>query len=172
VVTWGDPRSLERPAVGALDVGASRARRLPRWAWLNAAAFVAGLLPVVLACTLHNHGTTADPECVRHCYTLVHFGGVAILAYIGAPALIALVLPVFLYLKSTRRSHVANRTAWTLAVVTCLLGFVGLLTAGLSVLPVVVLTVCAVAAAPLSPGPPPLSGPDPRRDPDRTVSHR
>lgn len=138
---------------------------MPRWAWLNAAAFVSGLLPVVLACTLHNHGTTADPECVRHCYTLVHFGGPVILAYIGAPALICLVLPVPLHLKSTRRSHVANRIGWSLAILTCLLGFVGLLTAGLSVLPVVGLTVCAVATAPLAPEPSAFASRHPQREP-------
>lgn len=145
-------RSPDRAADADLSDG--RFRQLPRWAWLNAAAFASGLLPVILAFTAHTHGTDADPECVRRCYTLIHFAGPAILGYVGAPALICLVLPVFLHLKSTRRSHFANRAAWSLAILSCFLGFTGLLTEGLAMLPVAVLSVCAVVTAPLAPEPP------------------
>jgi hypothetical protein len=145
-----------------------RPRRLPRWAWFNAAAFVSGLLPVVLALTLHNRGSAADPDCVRRCYTFVHTAGPGILGYLGAPALISLVLPVFLHLKSTRRSHFGDRAALALATLSCFLGFVGLLTGGLAMLPVVVLIVCAVVTAPLAPEPPSfVSAGRPHREPAR-----
>ena len=134
--------------------GRERARGLhqqPRWVWFNCAAFVLGMLPVVLALTVHDRGTVADPDGVFHRYTLVHVAGPGVLAFVGAPALISLVLPVFLYLKSTRRSHFADRAAWWLAGLSCLIGVIGLITAGLAMLPVTVLTVCAVATAPLGP---------------------
>jgi hypothetical protein len=147
---------MDRQRDHALDPDARsrRSRRVPRWAWFNAAAFVTGLLPVILALTLHNRGSAFDPDCIRSCYTFVHTAGPGILGYLGAPAVIALMLPILLHLKSTRRSHFADRAALVLAGLSCVLGFVGLLTAGLSVLPVTVLTVCAVATAPLAPGPP------------------
>jgi hypothetical protein len=150
---------MNRATGRAADANPSggRSHRLPRWAWFNAAAFALGLLPVVLALTVHNHGSTADPDCVRRCYTLVHTAGPGVLGYLGAPALISLVLPVLLHLKSTRRSHFADHAAWSLAILSCLLGFVALLTGGLAVLPAVVLTVCAVVAAPLAPEPPPFT---------------
>jgi Na+/proline symporter len=123
----------------------------PRWVWFNGAAFALGVLPVVLALTVHDRGTVADPDGVLHRYTLVHVAGPGVLGFVGAPAVITLVLPVLLYLKSTRRSHFADRAAWWLAGLSCLIGVVGLITAGLAMLPVTVLTVCAVATAPLAP---------------------
>jgi hypothetical protein len=125
--------------------------RLPRWAWLNGAAFAWGVLPVVLALTVHDRGTAADPDGVFHHYTLVHDAGPGILGFVGAPAVISLVLLPLLHLKSTRRSHLADRAAWSLAGVSCLISFAGLITIGVAMLPVAVLTVCAVATAPLGP---------------------
>jgi hypothetical protein len=122
----------------------------PRWVWFNAAAFALGVLPVVLACTLHNRGSQADPDRVLHSYTLVHVAGPWVLGYVGAPALISLVPPGLLYLKGTRGSRFANRAAWSLGVLSCLIGFVGLLTEW-TMLPAAVLTVCAAATAPLGP---------------------
>lgn len=150
---------MNRSTDRAADANSSGrpSRRLPRWAWFNAAAFAFGLLPIVLALTLHNRGSTADPDCVRRCYTLVHTAGPGVLVFLGAPALIRLVMPVLLHLKSTRRSHFADRASWSLAILSCFLGFIALLTGGLAMLPTVVLTVCAVATAPLAPEPPPFT---------------
>jgi hypothetical protein len=130
---------------------ARRLQRLPRWAWFNVAAFAAGMLPVVLATTVQDRGDSADPDCVFHCYTLVHVAGPWVLGYLGAPAVISLLLLLLLHRKSTRRSHFADRAAWSLATVTCLISLVGLITGGLALLPVAVLIVCAVATAPLAP---------------------
>ena len=110
-----------------------------------------GILPVVLALTVHDRGSTADPDSVFHHYTLVHVAGPAVLGFVGAPAFISLLLLPLLHLKSTRRSHVADRAAWSLAGLSCLLSFAGLITSGVAMLPVALLTVCAVATAPLGP---------------------
>lgn len=140
------------PADGGSGRERSRGlRRLPSWVWFNGAAFASGMLPVVLAYTVHDRGSVADPDCVFHCYTLVHTAGPGILGFVGAPALISLVLPVLLHLKSTRRSHFADRVAWSLATLSCLIGLVGMVTAGLAMLPAPVLIVCAVITAPLGP---------------------
>ncbi|MGI8506308.1 MAG: hypothetical protein ACR2MK_05800 [Solirubrobacteraceae bacterium] len=119
--------------------------------WFNGAAFALGVLPVVLAYTVHDRGSVADPDCVRHCYTLVHVAGPGVLGFVGAPAVISLVLPVLLHLKGTRRSHFADRVAWSLATLGCLIGLVGMITAGIAMLPAPVLIVCAVVTAPLGP---------------------
>lgn len=136
-----------------LPRNASHARaldRFPRWVWFNGAACALGILPVLLAFTVHNRGSEADPACVRHCYTLVHTAGPWVLGFVGAPAAISLVLPVLLLLKSTRRSHFADLAAWSLATLSCLISLVGLTTnVNLAMLPVAVLTVCAVVTAPL-----------------------
>lgn len=126
-----------------------RLTRAQRWVWFIGAAFVCGILPVVLALTVHNHGTAADPDCVRHCYTFVHAVGPGVLGFIGAPAVISLVVAALLYRKVNRHSHSADRVAWSLAVLSCVMCFLGLLTSlGISMVPVAVLTVCAVATAP------------------------
>jgi hypothetical protein len=122
-------------------------RQVPRWAWLNGAAFALGMLPVVLALTVHDRGSMADPACVRQCYTLAH-GELWILGFVGGPAVICLVLFVLLHLKSAYRSRLADRAAWSLTALSCLVAFLGLLISGLAMVPVAVLTVCAVAAAP------------------------
>jgi hypothetical protein len=128
--------------------------RIPRWGWFNGAAFVSGLLPVVLALTVHNRGSVADPACIRHCYTLVHTAGPEVLGFVGAPTAICLMLPGLLLRKSTRRSHFADRAAWTLTILSCLISFVGLTTTlTVTMLPVAVLTICAVVTAPLAPEP-------------------
>jgi hypothetical protein len=140
-----------------LDVVRLQRTRFPgqvaQWMWFNGAAFALGTLPVVLALTVHDRGTAADPDMIRHHYTVVQVAGLGILAFAAAPALITLILPVLLHLKSTRRSHFADRAAWSFAVLSCLISLVGLLSLGLSMLPVAVLTVCAVAVTPLSPEP-------------------
>jgi hypothetical protein len=61
-----------------------------------------------------------------------------------------LLLPALLHLKGTRGSAFADRAAWSLAVLSCLIGLVGLITEW-TMLPAAVLTVCAVAAAPMGP---------------------
>jgi hypothetical protein len=128
--------------------------RFPRWAWFNGAAFALGVLPVVLALTVHNRGSAADPACVRHCYTLVHTAGPGILGFVAAPAVISLMLPVLLLLKSTRRNHFADRASSALAALSCLISLFGLTTnVFVAMLPAAVLTVCAVVAAPLAPEP-------------------
>ncbi len=128
--------------------------RLPRWVWFSGAAFALGVLPVVLALTIHNRGSEADPACLRHCYTLVHTAGPGVLGFVAAPALISLMLPVLLLRKSTRRSHVADRVSWALATLSCLISLFGLTTnIYVAMLPAAVLTVCAVVAAPLAPEP-------------------
>jgi hypothetical protein len=121
-------------------------RRLPRWVWFNGAAVVCGVLPVILAWALHNRTSASDPAGLRHQFTLVQTAGPGILGFVGAPLLIGLVLPVPIYLKLTRRSHFADRVAWSLAVLSCLIGLLGLVTEW-TMLPVAVLTVCAVATA-------------------------
>jgi hypothetical protein len=128
--------------------------RFPRWVWFNGAAFVLGLLPVVLALTIHNRGSAADPACLRHCYTLVHTAGPGVLGFVAAPAVISLMLPMLLLRKSTRRSHFADRASWVLATLSCLISLFGLTTnIYVAMLPAAVLTVCAVVAAPLAPEP-------------------
>jgi hypothetical protein len=67
--------------------------------------------------------------------------------------MISLVLPVPLPLKDTRGSQFADRAAWALAILSCLISAVGLMSAGLAMLPVAVLTVCAVATEPFGPNP-------------------
>ncbi len=130
--------------------------QLHRWAWLNSAAFLCGLVPVVLALTVHNHGTSADPYCIRHCYTLVHVAGPAVLAFVGTPAAISLVVFALLHLKAKRHSRFADNASWWIAAFSCLICLLGLLTSvGLEMLPVAALTVCAVATFPGTPNPRP-----------------
>lgn len=140
--------------VSAPDVGSSLIRRLrtiaPGWVWLIGLAFVCGVVLVVVACTVHNRCSASDPACVFHSYTLLHTAGAGILGFVGAPALISLVLAVLLYMKANRGSQRAARAAWFLAALSCLICFVGLVVEGFLVLPEAALTVGAVAAAPLA----------------------
>jgi hypothetical protein len=122
--------------------------------WFNGAAFASGVLPVVLACTVPDRGSVADPYCVRHCYTLVHEAGPAILGYVGAPAVISLVLFALLHRKGTIGSHLADRAAWSLAILSCLISLVGLTSAaGVEMFPVAALTIWTVVTAPSGPSP-------------------
>jgi Na+/proline symporter len=127
--------------------------RRPAWVWLIGLAFAWGLTIVVLAFTVHDQGSSSDPDQVFHSYTLVHADGPAVLIVIGVPVIISLVLAPLLYLKTTHRSTRAARTARWLAVLSCLFCLAGLLNAGLVMLPQAALAVCAVAIAPLPPDP-------------------
>jgi hypothetical protein len=126
-----------------------RLRRVPRWAWFGAAAFLCGWLPVVLALVVHNHGSQADPYCLRHCYTLVHVVGAGILAFVAAPVVISLLVLGLISRHGTRHRRPARRAAWTLAILSCLICFTALITSvGIAMLPPAALTVCALASAP------------------------
>ena len=128
---------------------AHRGPTLPRWAWLDLAALAWGLLLVALALTDHNRGSAADPDQVFHSYTLVHDQGVGILAFVGLPALISLVLLGLLHRKSTRGGRLVDRLAWSLAVLSSVACLVGLVIEGIVVVPAAALTVWAVAATPM-----------------------
>ncbi len=85
--------------------------------------------------------------------------GPGVLGFVGAPVVISLVLAALLHVKVTRRSHQAARAALCFAVLSCLVCFLGLAVEGIVMLPEAVLTVCAVATAPLPPDPTdPLAG--------------
>jgi hypothetical protein len=134
--------------------------RIPAWKWLIGFAFLSGLIPVVMASTVHNRCSNADPACVYHHYTVVETAGLWILGVIGAPALISLAVAWALHTKVTRRSLRADHAAWGLAVLSCLICFVGLLITGFVILIPAALTVGAVAVTPLPPDPSdPLAGP-------------
>ena len=143
--------------MSAANRGISVVRRLrtraPGWVWFIGLAFAWGLVIVLFAFTTHDHCSTSDPGCVFHSYTLVQVEGPGILGFAGAPVVISMVLAVLLYMKVTRRSERADRAAWFFAVLSCLVCFLGLLVEGFVILPEAVLTVCAVATAPLPPDP-------------------
>ncbi len=123
--------------------------RLPAWKWLIGLAFLWGLVPLVLAFTAHDQCSRSDPECVFHSYTAVHTSGLWVVAVVGAPALISLVLATLLRAKVSRRSLRADRAATWLAVLSCVICLIGALDSGW-VMPVeAVLTACAVAVTPL-----------------------
>jgi Na+/proline symporter len=111
------------------------------------AAFACGLLPVVLACVVRDHGTANDPAMVFHRYTLLHVSGPQVLLYIGAPAYLSVILAVLLRRKTSRRSLRVDRAAWCLVVFICLLCLFSMFVEGLAALPVAVLVVCAAATA-------------------------
>jgi hypothetical protein len=126
----------------------SRCARVPRWAWFVTAASLCGWLPVVLALTVHNHGSNADPYCLRRCYTLVHVVGTGILAFVAAPAVISLLVLGLISLRGTRHRRSARHAAWTLTSLSCLICLFALLTSvGIAMLPTAALTVCALATA-------------------------
>jgi hypothetical protein len=143
--------------MSAADRGGSLVRtlraRAPLWVWFIGLAFASGVGIVVFAFTVHNRCIESDPDCVYHSYTLVKDAGPGVLGFVGIPAVISLLLVPLLHMKTTRRSHRADRAAWFLTVVTCLVCFVGLIVAGVVMLPAAALTVCAVAAAPFPPDP-------------------
>jgi hypothetical protein len=122
--------------------------RVDRWVRFNAAACVCGVFPVLLALTVHDHGSSADPYCIRRCYTLVHVAGTGVLGFVGAPLMIGLAIFALLSFKHGRRRRYVDPATWTLASLSCLVCTVGLATSlWFAMLPVAVLTVCAVATA-------------------------
>jgi hypothetical protein len=127
--------------------------RIPLREWLIGLAFVSGLIPVVMAATVHNRCSNADPACVYHSYTLVENQGLWVLAVIGAPSLLSLAVGAALHRKVNRRSLRADHAALGLAVFSCLISFVGLLISGFVMLIPAALTVCAVVITPLPPDP-------------------
>lgn len=127
--------------------------RAAAWQWLTGLAFVWGLIPVVLAFTVHNRCSDADPACVYHHYTLVTLKGLWVVALVGAPALISVAVAVALRVKVTRRSARAGRLAWYLVVLSCLVSLVGLVIVGVVMLVGAALITSAVAVAPLPPDP-------------------
>ena len=117
--------------------------------WFNLAALVCGPVPAVLALTVHDHGSTADPYCVRRCYTLVHVAGPRVLGFVGAPAAIAVLVFILLYVKGAWHSRVADAATWWLASLSGLICVLGLFTSvGIEMLPIGALTMCAVATSP------------------------
>jgi hypothetical protein len=123
------------------------------WILLIALAFACGIVPVVLACTAHDRCIGSDPACLFHSYTLVHTAGPAILGFVGAPAVISLVVAMLLRIKVSRRSIRAGRAAWSFAALSCLVSIAGIAVAGFLMLLEAALTVCAVAATPFPPDP-------------------
>ena len=123
------------------------------WIWLIGLAFTCGVVPVVRACTVHDRCISADPACVFHSYTLLHTAGPAILGFVGAPAVISVVIAMLLRIKVSRRSIRADRAAWLLAALSCLISIAGTAVEGLLMLLEAALTVCAVAATPFPPDP-------------------
>ena len=123
------------------------------WMWLIGLAFTCGVALVLLACTVHDRCSSSDPACIYHSYTLVQRAGPAVLGFVGAPAVISLVLAMLLRIKVTRRSIRADRAAWFFAVLSCLICIVGLAVEGFLMLLEAVLTVGAVAATPFPPDP-------------------
>jgi hypothetical protein len=120
-----------------------------RWVWFNAAACVCGLLPVLLALTVHNKGSSADPYCIRRCYTLVQEAGPGVLGFVGAPTVIAAAVFARLWFNHARRGRHADPVAWSLATFSGLVCMLGLVTSvWFAMLPVAALTMCAVAIAP------------------------
>jgi hypothetical protein len=119
------------------------------WVWLIALAFACGVTIVVLACTLHDRCSGNDPACVFHSYTLVQRAGTAVLAFVGAPAVISAVVAMLLWMKVARRDVRAGEAAWILAGLSCLICLVGLVVEGFLMFLAGVLTLAAAAVAPL-----------------------
>jgi hypothetical protein len=151
---------VRRLAAGRIIGFVHRLRtRIPGWKWLIGFAFVWGLVPVVMASTVHNRCSRADPACIFHSYTLADIAGPWILGVVGAPALLSLVVAMALHMKAIRRSFRAEHAAWCFAVLSGLICLVGLVISGFVVLIPGALTVCAVAVTPLPPDPSdPLAG--------------
>src|SRR5215471_954838 len=122
------------------------ARRLvPRgraWAWFACLAIAWGVVIVVVALTVPGRCKNSDPECVFHPpVTLVQYIGPGVLAFVGAPLAISLVLAALLHRKATRGSRRADRAALGLATLSCLICLLGMLVAGIVMLPAAALTV-------------------------------
>ena len=142
-----------------LNVRRLRARA-PAWQWLIGLAFVMAATPLVLAFTLHDRCSEADPACVFHHYTTVQLGGLWSVAVIGGPLLINLFVAIALHAKATRRSVRAGRVGLCLAVLSWFVCAAGMLIMGPVTLLTAPLTTSAVAVTPLPPDPSdPLAGP-------------
>jgi hypothetical protein len=124
-------------------------RRTDRWIWFDLAAFVWGAFLIVLACTLHNRTSAADPAGIFHRYTLIRMVGPGILVLVALPAVIALLLAPVLIAKTTRRSFRAGRISWTLATISGAACLVGLIVQGPLVVPACALIFAAVGTAQL-----------------------
>ena len=135
------------------DMASLQRLRSSSWRWLIALAFFCGVGMVVLAGTVRDRCSDSDPACIFHSYTLVHTAGPGVLAFVGAPALISLVLAGLLRIKVTRRSARAGRAAWIFASLSCVVCFVGVAVEGFLMLLEAVLTLLAVAATPFPPDP-------------------
>ena len=147
--------------------------RFPAWEWLIGLAFVAGFIPVVLAFTVQNRCSNADPGCVFHHYTTVDIGGPWSFGVIGGPTLINLIVAIALHVKVRRRSGRADRVALCFAVLSWFVCFAGLLIMGFVTLIEAALTTCAVAATPFPPDPSdPLAGPGPGYFGSRPIDRR
>jgi hypothetical protein len=138
--------------------GASAARlkasRIPIWWWLTGLAIVWGAGILAFAFTVHNRCEASDPSCVFHSYTLVQDVGPGILFFAAAPLAISVVLAALLHIKATRGGNWAHRAAWTLVVLGCIVCLVGLVIAGIVMMPWAAFAIGAAATAPF-PAPPP-----------------
>jgi hypothetical protein len=143
-----------RGPVGATDEIRDWLRdRDSAWIWLASLAFTCGVALVVVAFTVHDRCSSSDPACIYHSYTLVQRAGPAVLAFVGAPAVISLVLAVLLRIKVTRRSNRAAGAAWCFAALSAVVCIAGLAVEGFLMLLEAVLTISAVAATPFPPDP-------------------
>jgi hypothetical protein len=127
--------------------------RVPAWQWLIVVASVWALIPVVMAFTVRNRCSDADPACVYHHYTLVTLKGLWVLALVGAPVVINMAVGAALHVKVSRRSAFAGRAAWYLVVLSYPVSFVGLVIVGVVMLISAPVATWAVALAPLPPDP-------------------
>lgn len=117
--------------------------------WLIGLAFTCGVALVLVACTVHNRCSSSDPACIYHSYTLVQRAGPAVLGFVGAPAVISLIIAGLLRFKVRRRSTRADRAAWSFAVLSFIICIVGLAVEGFLMLLEAALTIGAVIATPV-----------------------
>jgi hypothetical protein len=120
----------------------------PGWIWLIGLAFACGAALILIACTVRDRCSSSDPACIFHSYTLLHTAGPAVLGFVGAPALISLILAVLLRIKVTRRSIRAARAASFFAALSFLICAIGVAVQGFLMLLEALLTISAVAATP------------------------
>ena len=143
-------------------IRASR-RIVPRgsgWIWFICLSVAWGVVIVVVALTVPARCINSDPACVFHPQvTLVQGIGPGILAFVGTPLALSLLLAALLHRKATRRSRRADRAALGVATLSFLICLLAMLVEGIVVLPEAALTVCAVATTPFPPDPAdPLAG--------------
>ena len=140
---------MTQPGTEANGAGTpARDRAVKRSRWLCAVAAVWGVVPVIVALTVHHHGSASDPSCIHHCYTLVQTAGVGVLAFVAAPSLLALLVVVLVTAWVARPRRGLMRVAWGLAIISCLVCFVGLTSVGVAMIPAGPLTVFGVLVSP------------------------